>query len=54
LRQVDGMTPRVVERLFSYGTLRLEGVQRASFGRRLAGVEDAMLGYRTADQNHRP
>jgi gamma-glutamylcyclotransferase (GGCT)/AIG2-like uncharacterized protein YtfP len=47
MRQVDGMSPRVVERLFSYGTLRLEGVQRASFGRRLAGVEDAMLGYRS-------
>lgn len=32
--------------LFSYGTLQLESVQLASFGRRLAGRADAMPGYR--------
>lgn len=31
--------------LFSYGTLQLESVQRASFGRRLDGEPDAMTGY---------
>lgn len=34
------------ERLFSYGTLQLEPVQRATFGRRLAGVADQLPGYR--------
>lgn len=33
--------------LFSYGTLQLESVQRASFGRLLDGQPDAMPGYRT-------
>jgi hypothetical protein len=32
--------------LFSYGTLRLESVQLASFGRLLSGSDDAMPGYR--------
>lgn len=32
--------------LFSYGTLQLEPVQRASFGRLLDGQPDAMPGYR--------
>lgn len=32
--------------LFSYGTLQLESVQLASFGRRLDGADDAMPGYR--------
>jgi len=32
--------------LFSYGTLQLESVQRASFGRLLDGQPDAMPGYR--------
>jgi hypothetical protein len=32
--------------LFSYGTLQLESVQLASFGRRLDGAEDAMPGYK--------
>jgi gamma-glutamylcyclotransferase (GGCT)/AIG2-like uncharacterized protein YtfP len=35
-----------MERLFSYGTLRDEKVQRAVFGRRLEGTPDAILGYR--------
>lgn len=34
------------ERLFSYGTLQLESVQRAQFGRVLEGVEDALVGFR--------
>lgn len=34
------------ERLFSYGTLRLEQVQLATFGRKLDGEPDALLGYR--------
>jgi len=34
------------ERLFSYGTLRDEAVQRANFGRKLQGLPDAVMGYR--------
>jgi gamma-glutamylcyclotransferase (GGCT)/AIG2-like uncharacterized protein YtfP len=33
-------------RLFSYGTLRLESVQLATFGRRLEGRPDVLPGYR--------
>ena len=33
------------ENLFSYGTLRHEDVQLATFGRRLAGRSDALVGY---------
>jgi len=33
------------ERLFSYGTLRLEPVQMATFGRRLDGQTDRLPGY---------
>ena len=32
--------------LFSYGTLQQEDVQLATFGRRLAGAADALVGYR--------
>jgi hypothetical protein len=32
--------------LFSYGTLRLPEVQRATFGRLLEGREDMLAGYR--------
>ncbi|MEJ0024567.1 MAG: gamma-glutamylcyclotransferase family protein [Rhizomicrobium sp.] len=35
-----------VEKLFSYGTLREEAVQRAVFGRPVPGTPDAILGYR--------
>jgi len=35
-----------MENLFSYGTLREDGVQRAVFGRGVAGTADAILGYR--------
>jgi gamma-glutamylcyclotransferase (GGCT)/AIG2-like uncharacterized protein YtfP len=31
--------------LFSYGTLRQEGVQRSTFGRLLKGSADALVGY---------
>jgi gamma-glutamylcyclotransferase (GGCT)/AIG2-like uncharacterized protein YtfP len=33
------------ERLFSYGTLQTEAVQLSTFGRRLAGSPDALVGY---------
>ena len=33
------------ENLFSYGTLRQEDVQLATFGRRLPGRPDALVGY---------
>ena len=34
------------ELLFTYGTLQLEDVQLATFGRRLAGKPDTLIGYR--------
>ena len=34
------------EKLFSYGTLQYEAVQLATFGRKLTGVKDSLLGYR--------
>lgn len=34
------------ERLFSYGTLQTESVQLTTFGRRLSGNKDSLLGYR--------
>jgi hypothetical protein len=34
------------ERLFSYGTLQQENVQRETFGRLLAGESDALVGFR--------
>ena len=33
------------EHLFSYGTLQTEAVQLATFGRKLAGQPDALVGY---------
>src|SRR5512140_850998 len=33
------------ESLFSYGTLQLEAVQLATFGRRLAGASDVLPGF---------
>ena len=44
------------ENLFSYGTLRTESVQLDTFGRRLEGKPDALVGYilkmiRIEDQN---
>ena len=37
------------QRLFSYGTLRQEGVQQSLFGRALQGQPDTILGYRLAE-----
>ena len=37
----DGQT----QALFAYGTLQLESVQVATFGRQLAGEADALVGY---------
>src|SRR4051812_30524599 len=34
------------ERLFSYGTLQTEPIQLSTFGRRLDGRADALIGYR--------
>ncbi|CAM3962522.1 gamma-glutamylcyclotransferase family protein [Paracidovorax anthurii] len=42
------MTAALSELLFSYGTLQQEGVQRATFGRLLQGVPDALPGWRVA------
>ena len=36
------------EFLFSYGTLQLEAVQMATFGRLLAGTSDALSGFELA------
>jgi gamma-glutamylcyclotransferase (GGCT)/AIG2-like uncharacterized protein YtfP len=33
------------ERLFSYGTLREENIQLATFGRKLEGEADSLVGY---------
>ena len=43
------MTPAAFERLFSYGTLRLEAVQRTVFGELVHGVADAVVGHRLED-----
>ncbi len=34
-----------MEKLFSYGTLQLENVQKETFGRLLKGSNDSLLGY---------
>lgn len=39
------LTADAVERLFSYGTLQQEDVQRATFGRLLDGAPDALVGF---------
>ena len=40
------MTDDRTTRLFSYGTLQQDDVQRATFGRLLDGAPDALPGYR--------
>ena len=40
--------PEPVAQLFSYGTLQLPDVQRATFGRLLEGRPDTLIGYRLA------
>jgi gamma-glutamylcyclotransferase (GGCT)/AIG2-like uncharacterized protein YtfP len=39
-------TTEEFEHLFSYGTLQSEAVQLATFGRKLVGEPDTLLGYR--------
>lgn len=39
-------TTEELEHLFSYGTLQTEAVQIATFGRKLVGQPDTLLGYR--------
>ncbi len=34
-----------MEKLFSYGTLQLENVQKETFGRILTGTKDSLIGY---------
>ena len=43
---MDAPSTDATELLFSYGTLQLEPVQRALFGRRLEGEPDALVGHR--------
>jgi hypothetical protein len=38
----------IAELLFSYGTLQLEAVQMATFGRHLSGVSDVLRGFELA------
>lgn len=40
------MSQEETEFLFAYGTLQTEAVQLATFGRRLEGQHDALVGYR--------
>lgn len=40
------MSEEHAERLFSYGTLQSESVQLATFGRRLEGEPDHLVGYK--------
>lgn len=40
------MNETEAEHLFSYGTLQSESVQLSTFGRRLNGSADALVGYR--------
>jgi gamma-glutamylcyclotransferase (GGCT)/AIG2-like uncharacterized protein YtfP len=40
------MSPAETEYLFAYGTLQNEDVQHATFGRRLEGQQDVLVGYR--------
>ena len=40
------MSETETERLFSYGTLQTEPVQISTFGRKLTGHPDALVGYR--------
>jgi len=39
------MSEPTTERVFSYGTLQLESVQLATFGRRLVGTADVLPGF---------
>ncbi len=46
MTQQELSTTEELEHLFSYGTLQLEAVQFATFGRKLMGEPDVLLGYR--------
>lgn len=35
----------ILEKLFSYGTLQMENVQKETFGRILQGTKDVLVGY---------
>jgi hypothetical protein len=41
-------SPPFTESLFTYGTLQLEAVQTATFGRLLTGTRDALVGFEVA------
>ena len=43
---MNSLPPSEMELLFTYGTLQLEEVQLATFGRKLEGTRDALPGYR--------
>ncbi|HXQ71245.1 MAG TPA: gamma-glutamylcyclotransferase family protein [Pyrinomonadaceae bacterium] len=45
-KEKDPKLPQDAELLFAYGTLQSEVVQLSTFGRRLNGTEDALVGYR--------
>lgn len=47
-RGATAVTQAPTELLFSYGTLQLEPVQRATVGRTLAGTADALPGFERA------
>ena len=52
------MEEMLTESLFSYGTLQTPAVQLATFGRRLQGRPDTLVGYRLTtirieDEDHR-
>ena len=43
---MNSQPPSEMQFLFTYGTLQLEEVQLATFGRKLEGRSDALVGYR--------
>jgi len=48
LNKVVNINQPATEFLFSYGTLQLEAVQMATFGRLLSGTSDALTGFELA------
>ena len=40
------MSTQTIEKLFSYGTLRYDTVQLSTFGRKLDGAADTILGFK--------
>jgi len=41
----DQLPSHSLEKLFSYGTLQMESVQKETFGRELNGIKDSLIGY---------